>query len=415
MRATNLKILFLNNYNYLRGGSERVFFEEMRMLEAAGHEAAVFSRVHELNVSSVFSDYFPPAIHTERLEISTKAFCTVKELIYSNKARSCLRKVISEYKPDIAHAHNIYGRLSASVLDELRDHGIPTVMTLHDFKLLCPSYLMLNKGAICEQCKGGNYHRAVVNKCLKGSYIASAVYALESWLNHILKKYDSVRYFISPSGFLRDKCIEFGWPADKIIHVPNFVDTQTIYPSEKPGRYLLYLGRLSREKGVGTLLAALGGLGTDTPLVVVGDGPERANLESSASERNLNVKFTGYQSGPALTEAMAQAQAVVMPSEWYENAPLSLLEAFAYGKPVIGARIGGIPEMIDDGVNGFLFDSGNANDLKDKIATFFALPEKKLIEMGRASRAKVEEQYSAEIHYTYLMRVYSAALGKQYT
>jgi len=312
----------------------------------------------------------------------------------------------------MAHAHNIYGRLSTSVLDELHPQGIPTIMTLHDLKPICPSYLMLSKGLICEQCKGGRYHRAVINKCHKGSYATSAVHALESWMNHALKKYDSVRCFVAPSRFLRDKCIEFGWAAEKIVYLPNFTDTQTIRSSTQPGSYLLYLGRLSHEKGVKTVLSTLAELMGNIPLVVIGDGPERANLEKLADERHLNVRSTGYLSGAALQDSLAWAKAVAMPSKWYENAPISLLESSAYGKPVIGAHISGIPEIIDDGGNGFLFEPGNVAELTLKIQCLTGMRDDALKAMGVAAREKVEREFSLGRHYTGLLEIYSNVLGK---
>lgn len=407
-----MKVVFLNNFNYLRGGSERVLFEEMQMLETRGHDVSIFSRAHTLNIPSSHSSNFPPEMDTERLKPSLQTLKTVKELVYSNEARACLSTVVDEFKPDLAHGHNIYGRLSTSVLDGLKAKGIPVVLTLHDLKLLCPSYLMLNHGQVCEKCKGGKFRNAVFSKCHKGSYLASAVYAFESWFNQTFNKYQSVSYFISPSRFLRDKCIEYGWPADKIVHVPNFIDTDSLKSSSHAGDYLLYFGRLSHEKGVKSLLQALSAMKSDVPLRVVGDGPERSNLERFATEQKLNVRFDGYLSGIQLEEAVSNAKAVVMPSQSYENAPLSLLEAFGYGKPVIGARIGGIPEMIDDGVNGYLFEPGNSDDLRTKLEFFLGHSPEKIVEMGKAAREKVEKEYSAKAHYETLMQVYSQALER---
>jgi len=175
--------------------------------------------------------------------------------------------------------------------------------------------------------------------------------------------------------------------------------------------YLLYIGRLSREKGIGTLLEAYRGLSPAPPLKIVGDGPERPSLEKHARELGLPVSFAGYLSGTDLDNAVAGARGVVMPSEWYENAPLSLLESFAAGKPVIGARIGGIPEMIEDDVNGYLFEPGNSEALRCKIEAFVDMPAARLREMGEAARRKVETVYSAESHYEKLMNVYEKAMG----
>ncbi len=412
MPARHLKILFLNNFYYLRGGSEKVLFEEMRILQEAGHEVEIFSRSHEQNESSKYAGLFPPPLDTEHLGLSLKTIRTAGELFYSHAARRGLREVIRRFRPDVAHAHNIYGRLSLSVLDELSSAGVPVVMTLHDLKLLCPSYLMLNHGSICERCKGNRFHNAVMTKCHKDSYLASSVYALETWFNYFFKKYDSVKYFIAPSMFLRNKAIEFGWDPRKIEHIPNFIDMQTIGVYGASGDYCLYLGRLSREKGVKTLLTALKELRVKTELIVAGDGPDCDALRKKAISGALSATFTGYLNGAEVKKTIAEAKVVIMPSEWYENAPLSLLEAFAWGKPVIGARIGGIPEMIDNGVNGYLFESGNAEDLRMKLEMFLSLPREYVIEMGMAARSKVAREFSAGSHFKRLMQVYREALGK---
>lgn len=405
-----MNILFLNNFFYLRGGSEKVLFEEMRMLCENGHRVAVYARGHEKNEPAEFAEFFPPLLDTERLSLSMRTVRTVKELIYSQAARRGLREVIKRFRPDIVHAHNIYGRLSLAVLDELKAAGVPVVMTLHDLKLLCPSYLMLNRGEVCEKCKGNRFYHAVLSRCHKNSYPASAVYAFESWLNTSFGKYDPVRYFIAPSRFLRDKAIEFGWRPERFIHVPNFIDIESITDASGNGSYCLYLGRLSREKGLKTLLRAFLALRPNLPLQIVGDGPDRDELEKMSSNEKLDVHFAGHLSGRRLIEAIAGAKVIIVPSECYENAPMSILEAMAHGKPVIGARIGGIPEMIDDGVTGYLFEPGNAADLRDKLERFLSLRDAQVAEMGRSARNKVEKEHSAEAHYSGLMHIYSKVL-----
>jgi glycosyltransferase involved in cell wall biosynthesis len=401
-----MKILFLNNFNYLRGGTEKVLFEEMRLLREAGHEAAVFSRGNEKNEPAQFGEFFPPPLDTERMGLSLASLCTACELIYSNSARRGVREVIRQFRPDVAHAHNIYGRLSLSVLDELKSAGVPVVMTLNDLKLLCPSYLMLRNGLVCERCKGKKFHNAVVTRCHKGSYPASFVYALESWINHSLGKYGSVRRFITPSRFLRDKFLEYGWDGGKFTYLPNFIDCSQIQGCRPGGEYLLYIGRLSREKGVSTLLKAYRSLERPIPLVVVGEGPEREALQRDVVNAGIQVTFTGYLRGGELNGALNGARGVVIPSECYENAPLSLLEAFAAGKPVLGARIGGIPEMIDEGVNGFLFEPGNAHELAETIHSFLTLSQEIVDGMGFSARSKVKERFTAKRHMEDLLKLY---------
>lgn len=406
-----MNILFLNNFNYLRGGSERVLFEEMRLLREAGHRVAIYSRGHEKNEPAELVEFFPPPLDTEHLGLSLKSVRGATELIYSGAARRGLREVIKQFRPDIAHAHNIYGRLSLSILDELKGACVPVVMTLHDLKLLCPSYLMLRNGAICERCKGNKFHNAALMRCHKGSYPASFVYAVESWVNHIFGKYNSVSCFISPSRFLRGKCLEYGWDGWKIAYIPNFINS-SLMPEYRPvGDYLLYFGRLSREKGVRTLFQAYRDLNRPIPLMIVGEGPERTVLESNLNSAGLPVTFTGYLSGTQLSEVLRGSRGVVVPSECYENAPLSILEAFASGKPVIGARIGGIPEMIDEGMNGYLFEPGNVRALTETIERFLKLPESEVAAMGYAAREKVEREFTSERHAKMLLEVYEGVRG----
>jgi len=205
-----LKILFLNNFNYLRGGSERVLFEEMLMMREAGHEVAIFTRSYPQNLSARYERFFPAAIQRDRYRISLQSLKTVREMLYSPSALRGMRSLFKEFRPDVIHAHNIYGGLSTAVLDAAKETETPVVMTLHDLKLLCPSYLMLNHGSVCERCKGKHFYHAVLTRCHKGSTLASVVYAVESYFSHLAGKYNPVRYFITPSKFLLSKHLESG-------------------------------------------------------------------------------------------------------------------------------------------------------------------------------------------------------------
>jgi glycosyltransferase involved in cell wall biosynthesis len=401
-----MKILFLNNFYYLRGGSERVLFDEMRLLRSAGHETAIYARAHEKNEPAQFQEFFPAHLDLESTGLSLKSAGTARELIYSGASRRGLREVLARFRPDIVHAHNIYGRLTLSLLDELKASGIPVVMTLHDLKLLCPSYLMLNAGKPCERCRGHHYYHALFSRCHRGSYPASLVYALESSFNHLLGKYRPVRRFIAPSDFLREKCVEHGWDRGRFATIPNCIGIPEVAGGEGRGEYLLYFGRLSREKGVGTLLKACRALERPVPLLIVGEGPERAALEREALDAGTAVSFAGYLSGSALSGALAGARVVVIPSECFENAPLSLLEAFAAGKPVLGARSGGISEMIIDGVNGFLFEPGDAASLAEALNRFLALSDPAAAALGANARARAERDFSEKRHLAALLELY---------
>jgi glycosyltransferase involved in cell wall biosynthesis len=407
-----MNILFLNNYHYLRGGSERVFFDEMRLLKQHNHSTAAFARKHAANIISEYEDSFPDDIETDKVRFSPKVFRTLREIFYSGEAKRALKALLKQFHPDIAHAHNIYGRLTSSVLDLLSQHEIPIIMTLHDYKILCPSYKMLCGDQICEACQSRDFFMSIKKKCHKNSFFASTVNALESYLCHWLGKYSkNVKFFITPSMFMKNKFIQYGWDKDRIIYLPNFIRLSSFKTRFNPGKYFLYLGRLSSEKGILTLISAFMMLkDTRARLLVVGRGPMRDALEEKA-RKDPRICFKGYLSGDILKETTQNALAVTAPSEWYENAPISILESFAYGKPVIGSRIGGIPEMIDDGINGFLFESGNAIDLKNKLELILGISDKEIREMGKAARQKVEKHFNAELHYKRLIDVYLTALG----
>jgi glycosyltransferase involved in cell wall biosynthesis len=405
-----MKILYINNYNYLRGGAESVFLSEIELLRKNGNMAHIFSRQHEKNMISTYDGFFPGEMVTDTIRPSAEGLRSLVELFYSLSAKRNLGKMMKAVRVDVAHVHNIYGRLTTSVLDCLHKIPVPVVMTLHDYKVICPNYKMMHHGKICEDCRGNAYHRAILNRCHKNSLIASSIYAFETYFNFLFNKYKkNVRFFISPSKFLKAKLVEFGWPDSQIEYLPNFISVMDFEPNFFPGNYFLYIGRLSSEKGIATLINAFKKLrATDVRLKIVGEGPLGADLKKMA-DTDDRISFSGYLSGASLEAITKNALAVVVPSEWYENAPLSIIEAMAYGKPVIGSEIGGIPEMIDEGDNGFLFESGNGSDLYQRLSTVLAMNKDALIQMGTSARQKVEREYNAELHYSRLMALYKRA------
>ncbi|MHC4322746.1 MAG: glycosyltransferase [Planctomycetota bacterium] len=400
-----MRIAMANNYYYLKGGAERVLFEEKKILEAHGHKVPVFSQSHPYNEVSEYSDYYPPFkdwSNISRLQKISMAF----NMMYDRQTARVFNRFLEAADSDIIHAHNIYGGLTTSVLDIAQRKGIPVVMTLHDYKLICPSYLMLNRGTVCEGCKNGRFIRCLLKACHKESLTASGVYCIESYLNKWLHKYDTIRYFICPSKFSLTKHAENGIALNRLLHIRNFVNFATHTPQYENCRYALFVGRLSKEKGILTLLKAIEHL--DVPVRIVGDGPLKAQYEGLVAEHKMNhVTFEGYKSGEDLKQLYKNATFLVIPSEWYENAPMTILEAYVYGKPVIGSRIGGIPEMIEHDRTGLLFEPGNVDELAGCIHTLFS-SKHLAAEMGRAARNKAEREFSAEAHYKQLMEVYTS-------
>jgi glycosyltransferase involved in cell wall biosynthesis len=403
-----MKLIFANNYYYLRGGSEHVFFDEMEILSSCGHKVLPFTRHFEKNIPSEYSRFFPPAMYYDDVS-SIKKFVSAFKLIYSLETKAKFSELLEYAKPDVVHFHNIYGRLTSSIIDSAKSKKIPAVMTLHDYKLICPSYLMLLNGKRCERCKGGKFYNSLFMYCHKNNFLASAVYTIESYFNLWFKKYDWIRFFICPSMFSLKKHLEAGIPEEKLVHIPNFIKVKNFEPDYEPGDYILFVGRLSQEKGVLTLLKAVKGL--DIELKIVGDGPIRKEYEKYVrNEGMINVTFEGYKSGEELKSLYKNSAFVILPSEWYEVFGLIAVEASAYGKLVIGSSIGAIPEIIINEKTGLLFEPGDNNGLREKMKYLLSNPSL-ITRMGKDARKRAEEEYNPELHYKRLMEVYGKAMA----
>ncbi len=403
-----MRVAMANNYYYVKGGAERVLFEEKKILEANGHRVAVFAQTHPNNEDSQYADYFLPFKDWRHTSMLGRV-STALNIIYDRRTGRSFQRFLEVTKPDLVHAHNIYGGLTTSIMDAAQEKNVPVVMTLHDYKLICPSYLMLNRGSVCEDCHGRDFIHCLLNRCHKDSLAASGVYCIESYLNRWLGKYGAVRYFICPSRFSLKKHVEHGIPEGRLVYIRNFINAAEYEPTYATGDYVLFVGRLSREKGIRTLLRAVQNL--DVPVRIVGDGPLRAEYDRHVQEHDTaHVTFEGYKSGDDLRRLYANAAFLVIPSECYENAPMTILEACAYGKPVIGSRIGGISEMIEPGRTGLLFTPGEADELAACIRTLW--PDESLrSKMGRAARQKVQKEFSSEAHYEQLMDLYRTLLN----
>jgi len=402
-------IVAANNYYYQRGGSESVYFSELEQLRGRGWKVVPFSMNHNLNRSSNWDAYFVDELDfTDSHTLLAKAKAASK-LIYSFEAKSKFAKLIEQVRPDLVHFHNIYHHLSPSILPVVHSAGIPSVMTLHDLKVVCPAYTMLNRRGICERCKGGRLYSVVTQRCINRSLIQSSLIFVESSVHHLLRSYsNNIDRFIVPSMFYKNKLVEWGWTYASLTYIPNAVDVDEFRPSTNPGDYFVYVGRLSEEKGVRTLIDAVAI--SKARLVVVGTGPLENDLRSQASILGADVTFNGYLSGRPLHDAIGGARALVLPSEWYENAPISILEAYASGTPVLGARIGGIPELVSDGETGMLFESKNPDDLASKIALLRDMSDTHIREMRLSARAHAEQRFNKALHLERLLSLY-AELG----
>lgn len=403
-----MPVCFLNNHLYLRGGAERVMFEEAALLRRRGHAACFFGCRGPDDIERTHAALYPKGVDLARLRGLGK-WRHACRVIYNPAIGRSFRRFLDVARPGLLHAHNIYGGLTSAVLDAAREAGLPVVMTAHDYKPICPSYLGLDRGRVCAACTGGRFYHCLLKRCHKSSLAASAIYTAEAYFAAWGHKYDSVRRLVCPSRYLLRRFLENGYAPGRLVHLPNFVATETVAPSFGEGVGALYVGRLSPEKGLQTLLRALKPL--DVPLRIVGEGPLRGALEEQIDGEGLRgrVTFAGYRSGADLAREYCAAAFLVMPSEWCENAPVSVLEAFAHGKPVVGADLGGIPELVVPGQTGLLFPPGDADALRDRLETL-ARDRALRVQLGRAARRRAETDFSPDRHLEGLLAIYEHCL-----
>lgn len=403
------RLLSLNTYHYRRGGSDVVFLDHDAMFRALGWQTAVMTMQHPQNEPSPWSQFFADEIEFGHDYGMFDKLVMAGKTIYSREARRKLSTLLDRFPADIAHVHCIYHHLSPSVLVELKHRCIPTVMTAHDLKLACPAYKMLNRSGICEKCRSGNLLHVVANRCIRDSLPVSALIMLESAVHKSLGLYRrNLDRVVVPSQFYKQKLMEWGWPEQRLAYIPNYVNATAYTPYYKPGNYFLYFGRLAMEKGVATLIRAASL--ARIKLRIAGTGPEGDALKALANEVGGDIEFLGFVSGDSLWDLVRRARAIVLPSEWYENAPVSVLEAYASGKPVIGARIGGIPELVREAETGAQFTSANVQELADLLRRFAGMRDSRLAAMGAAARDYVARTFTAQRYLDTMLTLY-ASLG----
>lgn len=404
-----MKILNINKFYYRKGGSEAYYFALADLLRENNHEVIPFSMKDNKNYETKYSKYFIENISYENMGIKEKAINGAK-LIYSFEAKKKVKNIVNDNTPDIAHLHIFQHQLSPSILKEIKKNGTYVVNTVHDLKVICPNYKMLNDGEICEKCKSDKFINCFKSKCIKGSTVNSMLNTIEAYTHRILKSYDYVDKFICPSKFYMNKFIEFGIPNEKVVHIPNFVDVSKFNPNYEHEDYFVYFGRLSEEKGINTLIKSMKYV-NKSKLIIVGTGPIEKELKEFVVKENIkNVEFVGFKTGNELENIIKKSRFIVIPSEWYENAPMSIIEAMAYGKAVLGSNIGGIPEFIEDNHTGMIFNTKDEIDLASKI-NYLIDQEKQTIEMGKNARIRAEKLYDKTVHYEKIMDLYNQVMN----
>jgi len=382
-----MRIFTIHTYYQQRGGEDESFAAEVALLRERGHE------VLALTFHNQELDRMPPW----RQGLVT---------LWNREAYRRVRESIRQHRPDLMHVHNTFSLTSPAVVHAAKAEGVPVVMTLRNYRLLCVNALFFREGRVCEDCLGRLPWRGVVHGCYRDSRLASLGVASMLALHRALGTWNLVDRFIALTEFARQKFIEGGLPAEKIVVKPNFVHPDP-GPGEGRGGYALFVGRLSPEKGVRTLLRAWALLGGRVPLKVVGDGP-LADEVQEAARRLPGVEWLGRKSPKEVYALMGEAAFLVFPSEWYETFGRVAIEAFAKGTPVVASRIGAVGEVTEDGRTGLHFRPGDAEDLAAKVEWAWAHP-REMAEMGREARREYEQKYTAEKNYEMLMAIYERA------
>ena len=426
-----MKILLVNKFHYRKGGAETYYLTVGSELERMGHEVAYFSMKHPNNLPCKWDKYFVTQREYNDVKNPLSAVRDGIALIYSPEAKRNFQALCEEFRPDVVHLNNVHRQITLSILDApyLKEHHVPVFYTAHDYVTICPGYLMLDgEGRVCDAClEDGKYRHCIENRCVKGSRAKSALAALEASFNRAHRSNERIDRVIAPSSFMRSKLIEGGWPEGKVVALQNFADDAILARAsgvagdvtDRESPYLLFFGRLSAEKGVDVLLrafdAAASSLPRDMRLIVVGDGPDAAEFRELAASLNSapRIEFAGYQTGDALQTYVERASLAIASSRCRENMPYSIVEAFAAGTPVVGTRIGGIPELVADGVTGFACEPGDVATMADAMVrgaeTFLDAPV--YVRMQESCRAYVRENCSRDKFMDQLVELYEEAVN----
>ena len=397
-----MKILLANKFHWNKGGSEKYYFELGQLLKEHGHEVAYFSMKNEKNIATGDKEYF-----VEEIDLNTGSKLKALDVIYSKSNYKKMIEAIEDFKPDVIHVNNFQRQLSASIIKAANDKNIPVVFTAHDVQAICPAITMMdNDKNVCELCMRGKYLNCIKKSCNKGSKAKSIIGALEGYYyrsNDIYNK--KINYIITPSEFYRTKFIEDGTKPEHVEAIHNFILASDYDVKTEIGDYALYFGRLSKEKGINNLIEAFAKC-KDGKLYIAGEGPEKDNIEKFIKDNKLGkrVKLLGFLNKEQMTEQVRKARFIVVPSIWYENCPYSVMETLAIGKPVIGADIAGIPELVINNENGFTYKYDDVNELSDKMKILFE--DESLVKKFSKKAKELSKQYDKEEYYKKINRIY---------
>jgi glycosyltransferase involved in cell wall biosynthesis len=390
LNGGTVRILVAHNRYQYSGGEDGVVRDEVALLERHGHAVRLIEQDND-------------AIRGLRGKITAAA-----SVFYSSSSRARMKQAIDDFHPDLVHVHNWFPMLSPSVFMEASAAGVPTVQTLHNFRMLCANALLYRNGAVCTDCLGKSLPLdGVAHGCYRGSRTGSAVVTAAYGLHRFLNTWDCVDLFIAVSDFQRDILVRGGLPAEKIVVKPNFIGSDTLHADGNPEDFALFVGRLSPEKGIRTLLSGWNSGRIPLLLKIIGDGPMADEVRSSAGRNG--IEYLGAQVPEAVYRQMAKARFLVFPSDCFETFGRTIIEAFSQGTPVLAANLGGVPELVQEGVTGYRFAAGNAEALVAGTERFPGGGDYQ--RMRQRCRDEFLGKFTAQINYNLLMEIYARAIA----
>lgn len=393
-----MKVLIIHNKYSTYGGEDKIVEQQYSILKQNGVDVKLYCK--DNNSINKLSK-------TNKIRLIKDAYC-------SKQVEQELLCLLDDFKPDIVHIHNVYPLVSPVVYDFFKKYNIPIIQTLHNYRFICPNGLMFNANVICEKClEKDSFYQCFHNKCYHNSNIQSLWYA--DIIGRAYKKglFENIDKFISLNGFVKDKMIEKGYGSEKISIIPNCImksdgDLKELNKED----YYLYIGRLSEEKGIITLMKTFSGL-NNLNLKIIGDGPLKESVNKFVLDNNLdNIELLGFKGGQEKDELISKAKAVIVPSEWYDNFPTVVLEAFSLGTLVIASSIGGLQYMIEENYNGVKFTAGNVEELKEKIC-LLDKDNETILRLSKNAYETYKKNYTEDIYYNGHMNLYRELINKR--
>lgn len=411
-----MKILLVNKFHYIKGGSETYYFGLGRLLEEMGCEVIFFSMQDEKNEPCGQSQYFVEKRDFNGSMDPGTLLKTSMGLLYSFEAAEKFRHLLRDERPDIVHLNIFQSQLTGSIVDAAYHYKIPVIYTAHDLKSVCPNYQMLNHGEVCERCMKGAYWNCFRTGCMKDSRLKSLLAAMEAYVYKFKRTYAKMDLIIAPSAFYKQKITEAKIANCPVVYRPNFLPEMGSCPEkEEKGEYFLYFGRLSREKGIFTMIKAYARAELTVPLYLAGTGPLEEEIKKLIDMLGVKerVHLLGFKSGDALKCLVQNSLCMCLPSEWYENGPYSVMEAMSMGKPAIVSDMGGLPEMVQDGINGFIFKGKDEAALAEAMIRMAHISCEEYQKLSRNAVEISKRRYNAKEYGKFLVKAYDSVLKKR--